>query len=105
MGQFFSDGIGTEDELIIKFHNPYPGNSSKIYALCMQRFYVGDNMQLFLHMTGKNMHTIIACMLFLFGIELLIIAITLQIMRIQRDGAIFYWGMPGTTLRQRRLSG
>lgn len=91
---FLSDGIRTEDELTIKFHNPYPRNSSKVYQLCMQRIYVGDKMQLFLHMAGKKLHTIIVCLLiFLFGIELLIISVTLRGMRIQGDEAIFHCGM------------
>ncbi len=91
---FFSEGLSTEDELILKFHNPYPRNSAKVYALCLQRFYVGDKMELFLHMIGKKLHIVIICLLiFLLGIELLILGVTLRIMRIRQEYAIFYCGL------------
>lgn len=91
---FFSEGLSTEDELTLKFHNPYPRNSAKIYSVCLQRFYVGDKMELFLHMIGKQLHIVVICMLILLsGIELLILGVTLRIMHIQQEYAIFYCGM------------
>lgn len=91
---FYSEGICSEDEITMRFHNPYPGNSSKIYVLCMERFFVGDKFQLFFHMLNKNLPTIISCgLIFLMGIELLILTLTLKIMGLKRADAVFHCGM------------
>lgn len=93
-GNFYSQGITTEDEIRMVFHNPYPGNSSKIYELSLQRFYVGDKMQLFLHMAGKNIYMILICgMIFLIGVELLFIVLTLRFMHVRGMNGVVHCGM------------
>lgn len=93
-GSFFSDGITTEDEITIKFHNPYSNNLKKVYVLSMQRLYVGDKMQLFLQMSSEMAYTNVFCLLMLLlGIELLIISLTFRILRIGDDRIIFYCGI------------
>lgn len=93
-GNFYSEGISSEDEITIKFHNPYPRNSSKIYALCIQRFFVGDRYELLLHMMKNNIYTIVSCgLIFLMGIVLLFLALTLKMMSIKNVRVVFDCGM------------
>lgn len=91
---FYADGINTEDEITLKFHNPYSGNSDKAYVLCLERLYVGDKMDLFWDRVKDNALTVIFGLLMLvLGIELLLTAATLSRMQLTNVSNVFHCGL------------
>lgn len=83
-GNFYSDGIKKEDVITFEFHNPYKGNVSNIYEECMNSLYTGDRMQLFIDMVDeKILVVVIAFVVFLMGIEMIFMAITISFMQLK----------------------
>lgn len=98
-GSFYSAGIRPEDEIEIRLHNPYRGNSSRVYELFFDRMYAGDGMQLFIHMAEKKLPVILGSLfILLLGVELLFSSATLRMIHtkglecVRHCGALFITG-------------
>lgn len=93
-GNFYTRGIHETDEIVMEFYNPYPQNSSKIYQLCMEQLYSGDKMQLFKHMLNEKLSGFLAgLVILLVGLEMLCVAVNLQMVKVKDTEPILNCGM------------
>lgn len=90
---FYAQGISPEDEIKIRFYNPYPANTKQVYSLFLNRLYVGDKMTLFLKMLqAHSFSTTAAIMIFLMGMVLIIVATTMQCMGMEGMKSLMRFG-------------